>query len=470
MSTGGIVTGSVARMIQREETGAETYARSAERSLMSARNVSETLGDSCQSVAPWTLYSAWHRWVFLGLLLAVTTCSFFDYFVLSVLLEPIKREFRVSDTLLGLLSGFGFALLYALFAFPIARWSDRGDRRTVMTVALTLWSVMTSLCGMTRTYGQLALTRLGVGAVEPGAVPPAQSLIADYFPPEQRATALAILNQGGSAGGWLVGVVWGGYLASAYGWRTTFILAGLPGIVLAVLVYMVLAEPRKRLGFPRARLRAESLSDTVCALRSKSSFLFVLLGISVYCIFAFGVAVFLPSFMLRTLQATMIQVSTTWGLVISAANLLGAVVGGWWADRLSRRDVRWYGWFPALACVTGGIAYWMALRVSTFRSFLVVDFMAEAALAIGLPASFALVHSVCGDQRRTTAVATVETLIMVVGAGGGPLVAGMLSDVLFPFYKEESIRYALLTMIAFLVPAAAAFVWAARSMPHDLER
>lgn len=446
-----------------------------EASIQTADGLQAPQGDSSvvatnpSPVAPWDLYLPWQRWGFLGILFMVTTCSYFDYFVLSVLLEPIKREFGVSDTLLGLLSGFGFALLYAIFALPLARWADRGDRRVVMTFALTGWSVMTALCGIAKSYLQLVFARLGVGAVEPGAVPPAQSLIADYFPPEQRATALAFLNQGGSAAGWLVGVVCGGYLAVAYGWRMAFIVAGLPGLALAALVYLVLPEPRKKLGFPRTRSNSESLLDTGRALRRKNSFLFILLGISAYCIFAFGIAVFLPSFMLRALRATLIQVSTTWGVVISAANLVGALVGGWWADRLSRRDLRWYAWLPAIACLAGGGAYWVALRVTTFKAFLVTDFIAESILAIGLPATFAVVHSVCGGRRRTTAVAVVQTLIMVVGAGGGPLVAGALSDALSPVYGEESIRYSLLTMIAFLIPAAIAFIGSARSMPNDLE-
>ena len=182
------------------------------------------------STAPWSLYSGWRRWSFLTVLFLVTTSSFFDYYILSVVLEPIKREFQVSDTVLGLLTGFCFALVYALAALPIARWADSGNRRTVIAIALTGWSVMTTLCGLAQSFWQLTLARLGVGALEPAAVPSAQSLVVDYFPPQQRSTAIAILTMGASAAGYLFAVGFGGYIAASLGWRTALLLAGMLGL------------------------------------------------------------------------------------------------------------------------------------------------------------------------------------------------------------------------------------------------
>jgi MFS family permease len=424
---------------------------------------------SSASVPAWSLYNEWQRWGFLTVLFLVTTSNYFDYYVLSVLLEPIKQEFHVSDTMLGLLSGFCFALCYAAAALPIARWADRGNRRTVITLALTGWSVMTALCGLAQSFWHLALGRLGVGAVEPGATPPAQSLIADYFPPERRATPIAILTMGGSAAGWLIGVGLGGYVAATHGWRIALLVAGAPGLALAVIVRLALAEPRLRLGFPGAGQQVERMSQTILCLRRKQSFLLALAGISVYAIFAYGVSIFLPSFMIRSLHATLAQVSVTWGCAIAAANLTGALAGGWLADRLGRRDIRWYCWLPGIAFTLAAPIYWLALATTRLSTFIAIDFVAESVLAIGVPVCFAAIHVVCGNRRRAMAIAIVHFSFMLVGSGLGPLVSGALSDALRSTYGAESLRYSLNTMLVFMVPAAVAFYWAADAMPRDRE-
>jgi MFS family permease len=420
------------------------------------------------AIPSWSLYTAWQRWGFLTLLFVVTVSNYFDYFILSVLLDPIKKEFQVSDTMLGLLSGFCFALLYGIAALPIARWADRGNRRTVITFALAGWSVMTALCGLAQSFWQLALARLGVGAVEPGALPPAQSLIADYFPPERRATAISILTQGGSCVGYLVGVSLGGYIAATYGWRMAFLCAGIPGIALAVLIRVFLAEPRVQLGFP-ASVETESLAQTFGQLKRKPSFIWALIGIATFTLFSFGLGIFLPSFMIRTLHASLIQVSVSWGLAISAANLIGAVVGGLSADRLSRRDIRWYAWLPAVGCVLGIPFYILALTSHELSKFIAFDFTAELLSSGGTAAAFAAIHSVCGHSRRAMATAIVLFSVNFLGSGLGPLIAGVLSDAYGAVYGLQGLRYSLITLVVFLIPAAAAFYWAGRAMPRDLE-
>jgi MFS family permease len=418
---------------------------------------------------PWSLYTPRQRWGFLSILFLVCASNYFDYSVLSVLLDPIKREFHVSDTMLGLLSGFCFSLVYAVAGLPIARWADRGNRRTVITVALASWSAATALCGITQSFWQLALARFGLGIAEPGALPPAQSLIADYFPPGQRATAIAFLSQGGSAVGWLAGVALGGYLAAMYGWRTVFVLAGAVGLALALLVRLCLSEPRNQLGFEHASDGKESIGRAFTRLREKRAFVFLLLGVSAYAIFSYGVTIFLPSFMMRSLNASLAQASVTWGIAIASANLMGALTGGWVGDRLSRRDVRWYAWLPAIACVLALPMYGFALRAHDLSSFVARDFVAELFLSIGLPSTFAAVHVVCGNRRRAVAIATLMLSLTLFGSGFGPLIVGWLSDVLSSAYGTESLRHSLTTMLVFLIPAAVAFYCAARAMPQDVE-
>jgi predicted MFS family arabinose efflux permease len=417
----------------------------------------------------WKRYRAWQRWGFLSILFLVVTSNYFDYFVISVLLEPIKAEFGVSDTLLGLLSGSCFSLAFAVTAIPIARWADCGNRRSVMTFALAAWSVMTITCGFARTFLQLTMARFGVGMAEPGALPPAQSLIMDYFPPERQATATTILVNGASAVGWLVGVGVGGHIAVTHGWRAAFLVAGIPGIALAVLVRFALPEPRSQGIAVQARSPDESLAQTFRQLAKKQSFLFSVVGISVYSTFSFGVLVFIPSFMIRSLHTTLENVSAVWGPAIAIANVVGALIGGWLADHLSRRDLRWYAWLPAAACILGMPFYWLALSSSKVWSFIELEFVGELIFSIGLPVSFVAVLAVSGSRRRAMASAAMVSAETLCGITFGPLLSGALSDFFTSMRGLESLRYSLSLMCLFLIPAAIAFWWAARALRGDQE-
>lgn len=419
-------------------------------------------------VAPWSLYSERQRWIFLAVLSLVSVSGNFDYYVLGVVLDPIKDEFHVSDTALGLLSGFCFALCYALGSLPFARWSDRGNRRTVLAVALAGWSVMTVFTGLARSFWQLAVTRLGVGAMEPGATAPAQSLIADYFPPERRGVALAVTLAGGSVG-YLVGLALGGYIAATLGWRNAFLIAGVIGIVLAVFTQLIVAEPRLRLGFPSASPHAESLQEAIVQLRRKSSFLYTLIGLSILYFFSFGVITFLPSFMIRALHASLEKISVTWGVAVTLANLLGTLAGGWLADRLSRKDIRWYAWLSVISCLLGAPIYWIALSSNNIGAFVGIEFVAEFLIWTGTFAAWPAIHAVCGNPRRGMAVAVAQLAYVLVGSGLGPLTVGALSDALNMTYGAKSLRYSLDIVTFSLILAAVAFYCSGRTMVRDHE-
>ena len=418
--------------------------------------------------SPWTLYGARHRLVLLAILFLVTTSNYFDFYILSMVLEPIKAEFHVSDTMLGFLSGLSFAVVYAFAGLPIARWADRGNRRTIIVVALTAWSVMTALCGLAQSFWQLVAARFGLGIAEPGALPPAQSLVADYFPPDRRAAASAILTCG-SAAGYLLGIALGGYIAATQGWRAAFLIAGGLGLVLTLIVRVGLAEPRCQLGFPKTSSQTESMGESLSKLRVKRTFVYALVAISVYTLFAYGINMFIPSLMIRTLQATLLQVSATWGFAISAASLIGALAGGQLADRLAKLNVRWYTWLPGLGCALSAPFYWMAFASRTLPRFIFMDFMAEMVCTTGMSLLFVSLHAVCGNRRRTTAIALAQLAYTLVGGGLGPLIAGALSDRFSAAYGAQGLQYSLDTMVVFLIPAAAFFYLAGRSIADDLE-
>jgi predicted MFS family arabinose efflux permease len=420
-------------------------------------------------VAPsWTLYTSRRRWGLLAVLFIVSTSNYVDRNVISVVLEPIKHEFHVSDTLLGLLGGFCFSLFYALFGMPVAQWADRGNRRTIVALALTVWSVMTVACGLVTSFWQLALARVGVGAGESGALPPAQSLIADYFPPDRWASAIAIFTAASTVGH-VVGFAVGGYIAAMYGWRSTFILVGAPGLLLAIISRFGLDEPRLRRGFPAIGANRESVRETLTHLAGKRGFLYALAGCILYFLMAYGALAFIPSFLIRALHVPLAKVSVTYGAVAAIAGVVGTLSGGWFADRLGRRDIRWLAWLPAAACALAGPLFEGAITASDFRWFLAFAFAALMVLGGGLPSVFAAIHAVCGSKRRATAIAIVLFAATLFGGGFGPLITGALSDALTTQYGTNGLRYSLMCMMSVLMPSAGLFFLFGRAMPADLE-
>jgi len=414
------------------------------------------------------LYTERQRSAYLAVLFLVATSNYLDRNILAVLLEPIKQEFAVSDTLLGLLSGLCFALCYALCGMPVARWADRGNRRTIITLALLVWSAMTVLCGLVHSFWQLALARVGVGVGESGAIPPAQALLADYFPPARRTTALAIFTAASTAG-YVVGFGAGGYIAATRGWRVALILAGALGLLLAVLARFGLAEPRLQLGFPARCAGVEFVPEALSRLAAKRSFLYALAGCIVHFFAVYGALIFVSSFLVRLLHVPLATVSVAYASVTAVGSLIGTLGGGWLADRLASRDIRWLAWLPAATCALAGPAFWVALSIDDLAPFLAFSFVAWMLLSASLPPVFAAIHAVCGSRRRATAVAVALFSATVFGTGFGPLVTGAISDALTALYGAEGLRYALKFTVSLLVVAGALFYLFGRAMPMDLE-
>ncbi|MGH8031075.1 MAG: spinster family MFS transporter [Luteimonas sp.] len=420
------------------------------------------------TAAPHTQYSTQRRWLMLAVLFLVATCSYLDRHIVAVLLEPIKKEFGASDTQLGLLTGFAFAAFYATLGIPVARWADRGNRRLVVTLSLVVWSGFTALCGITASFWQLALARVGVGAGEAGAIPPSQSLIVDYFPPERRGLALAIFMSSGTTG-YLIAFIGGAALAASHGWRVALLVVGLPGLALALLTHFALDEPRQRVAAPASATVPAGLLRTLGELRAKRSYLWLLAGAALYGVVAYGSVIFLPSFMVRSLGVALTDIGLVFGLTSAAGALAGTLAGGWTADRLARRDVRWYAWLPALACLASLPFQTAALLSQSFTSFLPLSWIGGIFLGLGAPSMFAALHAVCGSSRRSLAVAVFTFTMSLIGSGFGPLITGAVSDALAPRLGVESLRYAMLFCTLFLVPTAWVLYRCGRAMPRDIE-
>ena len=409
----------------------------------------------------------------LGLLVVVYVFNFIDRSILSILLQSIKEEFQVSDTYLGFLSGIAFAALYTIIGIPIARWSDRGRRSSIIALAILVWSGMTAATGLAQSFTHLVLARIGVGIGEAGCSPPAHSLISDFFPPSRRATALAIYSLGIPIGGG-IGYLAGGWLNQYFDWRMAFIVVGLPGVLLAVIVRLTLKEP-KRGHFdaptPETETAPErSVQQVLQFMNGLKSFRHMALAASLHAFYGYGAGAFLATFFIRSHQMTAGEVGTWFAAIACTAGVAGTFLGGYLADRLGRRDRRWYMWVPALA----------TLISIPFTFFLYLASDPYVALALYFPGSimggmylgptFAMTQTLVPSAMRATAAAILLFAINMIGLGLGPQGVGILSDLLAPTLGIESLRYALLTIVvAFALWSVIHYLFAAKSLRADLD-
>ena len=415
-----------------------------------------------------SLYSPARRWLFLAILFLVGTSSSVDRVVISVLLDPIKHEFQVSDTMLGLLSGLSFALLYSVLGLPIARLADRGDRKLLITAAITVWSAMTALCAAAGTFWQLLIARIGVGVGEAGATPPAQSLIVDYFPLASRARAIGIFATSGTAG-YLLGLSLGSQLVTAFGWRMTLLAFGVPGLLIAAIVYFVLDEPRRRRSEAAKAAAPEDFMQSMRRLASKPSFVRLLIGFTIYHFAAYGSLVFVPSYMTRVIGSPIADAGLYYGMTSALAVLIGSLAGGSLCDLLVRRDKRWIAWFPAVGYALAAVPSTLMFLIDDMTLFLFVSTLSGILLYASLPAAFSAVHAVCGSARRATAIALVLFFGNLLGFGLGPVITGALSDLFSASMGATGLRYALLLVMMLTVPTSVLMFRAAKSVPEDIE-
>ena len=405
---------------------------------------------------------AYARYV-LGLLFVVFVFNFIDRQILAILLEPIKADLGVSDTKMGFLTGIAFALFYTVAGIPIARFADRGTRRTVIALGLAAWSAMTALSGMVRTFAELALARIGVGIGEAACSPPAHSLLADYFPPERRATALAVYSMGIHVGV-LFGFVIGGYMAQNFGWRQAFLVVGLPGLVLAVVVRLTVREP------PRQHVTATPVSSAtaVRTLWAMGTFRHMALGAALHSFAAYGIAAWAPAFLARVHHMAPAEIGLWLGLITGVGGAIGAVSGGVLADRLGARDARWSLWVPAIASVLEIPFWFMFLLWPSHVPALLGGIPGVLGGAMWLGPVFATTQSLVRPDMRALASAILLFVINLIGLGVGPQVVGVLNDLLEPSFGTAAVRYSLLIVGLMNVWAAVHFAIAARTLREDL--
>ncbi len=405
----------------------------------------------------------------LGLLVVVYAVNFIDRQLLSILLQPIKEDLGVSDTAMGFLTGIAFALFYTVAGIPIARWADRGVRRSIIAIGLALWSGMTAVSGMARSFTHLALARIGVGVGEAACTPAAHSLLADYFPPERRATALAIYSTGIHIG-ILFGYFLGGWINEFFGWRVAFYVLGLPGILLALVVRFTVREPLRGSSEGLADAAEQpTTGETARFLGRLPSARHLALATSFKAFAGYGAAVWTPAFLYRVHGMGTGEAGTWLGLITGIFGAAGAFFGGKLVDRLAKGDTRYALWVPGAASLVA-IPFSIALYATdTIALALACAIPSVFLSAIYLGPAFAVAQNLAKLRMRAVAAAILIFVINMIGLGLGPQAVGVLNDLLAGTFGDHAIRYSLMGVQAvMLLLAGLHFFLGARTLREDL--
>lgn len=408
----------------------------------------------------------------LGLLFLVYVFNFIDRRILAMLLEPIKKDLGASDTEMGLLIGPAFGIFYTFAGIPIARWADFGVRRSIIALCLALWSALTALSGQARTFAHLALLRAGVGIGEAGCSPPAHSLISDYFPPRRRATAISIYTTGIYVG-ILLSYALVGYLENEYGWRTAFVVAGLPGLALALVVRFTVREPeRGHAEHHTADAGAFSVGDVFRFLWRLRSFRHLALGAALNSFAGYGLGNWLPAFLGRVHAMDRTDIGLWLGLTFGLGGAVGALAGGFLCDRFGTRDPRWHLRIPALATILSLPLTVLALVWPTRSGSLILLVPAIVLGALYLGPIFSLTQGLVKLRMRALAAAVLLFIMNIIGMGLGPLGIGATSDLFqgFGLTDGASLQYALVLAAGIRIWAAVHFFLGAKTLVADLGR
>lgn len=399
----------------------------------------------------------------LAFLFVLYALNYVDRQLLSILMEPIRKDLHLSDTQLGFLSGLAFAIFYATLGIPIARLADRYSRRNIVTLAVIIWSIMTAFSGMAQSFVALLAARIGVGVGEAGASPPAHAMISDYFPPHRRASALAVYSCGIPVG-ILVGLAGGGWVNEAFGWRTAFFVIGIPGVVLALLYLVTVREPVR--GAQDGGVAAQPVPSIAAAFRhlwGLKTFRYLTIASALHALTAYGVLQWNPSYIIRSFGLGTREVGLHVGLIIGIAGVVGTLVGGFASDWLGKRDYRWYLWFPAL---------FTALAIPFYFATFLAGSAAHALLFFTMPAlvgslftgpAFAMVQALAPTRMRAMAASIYLFILNIVGLGLGPLTVGIASDLLHPALGAASLRWSLCGVSVFEFAAVYFFMLAAKT-------
>lgn len=367
-------------------------------------------------------------WYVVWFLFVVNMLNYIDRMLLSILIEDIRKEFPMSDSQIGLVTGLAFALFYAFAGLIMGRLSDLYSRRTILAVAVSGWSLATAACGLATNFLSLLAARVLVGFGEAGTMPASQSLLGDYCNIRQRAAAYAILAAGGSMG-LTIGLAGGGYLADAFGWRNAFFVAGAIGVPIAALTMLTLREPQRGLhDLVEVPAGETKYRDILRRLLANRSYIWIAFASSCTGFLLYGVAQWMPVFLIREYGLSTSEVGLLIGLSMGAGAGLGAIIGGFATNRLVRNGEHWLITLPLIINAVVVPLYWAIIHAPNLELTILFLFGANVFGAVGFGAIIAGMHSVVPAHMRASASALYGLVSSILGVGLAPFLVGMLSD------------------------------------------
>lgn len=409
-------------------------------------------------------------WLALGLLTAIATVGFIDRIVMNVLAVPVKAEFQLSDTQVGLLTGLAYALLNVTLAVAVARYAERGRRIPLIAIGTLLWSLATAACGFVASFAQLLLARVGVGVGEAVGLPAQQSVIADYFPPEKRATAMSVFLLAPPIGAFL-GAAGGGWIGQELGWRSAFLIATVPGALLAVAAWFLIAEP------PRGRFDREASSEVPSILAVLKRLLglpsarHLLAGSTIASMVGFGLNGFVIFLLVRKFDFSLARAAFFTALLGSLPGAISVMIGGKLADKFGPGRPGLYAAIPGYCLLLAAPVYVFAITRDSAPVLLVLVFVAALFQYTYLGVTYGVFQNLLHSRMRATGSALLNGVYTLVGQGLGALLVGGLSDRLAPrFGSTDGLAYAMAITAAIYLWAAAHYLVAARHVGPDLAR
>jgi len=409
-------------------------------------------------------------WWTLGVLTFVSILDWADRALISVVAEPLRHEFGLSDTELGFSMAFAFGIVRVFIGIPVGRLADTHNRRNILASALAIWSVMTVAFGMARTYTQLILARVIIGAGTTGAYPPTVSMISDLFPLRKRGFAMGIFNTG-SVIGFSLGMAVGSMIVELYGWRTAMIAFGLFGVVLAVLLFLILKEPLRRdsKGEEITTVGPPPLRKVLRFMLGQRSLFHLIVAFSLVNIMDAVSGFWTISFYVRSHGMSIGEAGTALGVVWVVAGLAGVLLGGYLLDYLGRRDIRWHSWMLCGVALLSIPPWLLAFLGPSVTLALTGSFLSTLVFSMWYAPLQTLLTGLVGSQMRAVAYATLSTFLYLAYSLG-PIITGFVSEQLEPTAGDDSLRYALVASLGLQVWAAWHFYRAAATLKEDYAR
>ena len=396
-----------------------------------------------------------NKWFVLALLTIVYIFNFIDRQVINILAEAIKNDLGFSDAQIGIMTGTAFAVFYSTMTIPISRIADKGNRKNVLSICLAIWSCMTALTGMVNSFWQMAIARMGVGIGEAGGVPTSYSILGDTFPAKERGRAMSIYSLGTSLGVFFAFAI-GGYFLVEYGWRACLWIVGLPGILLSIIIYFTIKEPKRGATdkVDLAQREMPSLKEVFKIVFKKKTFSLITFAKGFHNFVGYAMSAFLPIFLIRVHEMPVKAMSLGLGLAIAIGGILGSFTAGFLSDYLGKRHVGWYSWVGSIGRILYLIPLYVVLTASDPWMAIYFTVGLTFCQALGTGPAVVVMQGIVDAKIRASTAALYLMISGLLGLGFGPLVIGIISDWLEPSYGVESIRYALMFLV---VPSIIAF-------------